>query len=55
MIFEKIARDTPEAQQRMGQLLKELRIRTLETALAEEAKRKRAFVIKRQLEITIED
>ena len=55
VIFEKIAGDTPEAQQRMGQLLKELRIRTLETALAEEAKRKREYVIQRQLEITIED
>jgi hypothetical protein len=55
VIFEKIASDTPEAQRRLGQLLKELRIRTMETALAEEAKRKRDYVIKRQLEITIED
>ena len=37
----------------MAELLKELRVRTLETVLAQEARRKRVTVIKRQLEITI--
>ena len=51
--FEKISRDSVEAQERMAELLKELRVRTLETVLAQEARRKRDYVIKRQLEITI--
>ncbi len=51
--FEKIGSDSVEAQERMAELLKELRVRTLETVLAQEARRKRDYVIKRQLEITI--
>ena len=51
--FEKIGSDSVEAQERMAELLRELRVRTLETVLAQEARRKRDYVIKRQLEITI--
>ncbi len=51
--FEKTRSDSAEGQERLAELLRELRIRTLETVLAEEARRKRDYVIKRQLEITI--
>ncbi len=53
VVFEKTRSDTAEGQERLAELLRELRIRTLETVLAEEARRKRDYVIKRQLEITI--
>ena len=52
--FEKTPSNTREGQQRLAELLKELQIRTLETQLAEEARRKREYVVERQLEITIE-
>lgn len=54
VVFEKTPSDTAEGRRRLEQLLKELRIRTVETQLAEEARHKRDTVIKRQLEITIE-
>ena len=52
--FEKTDGDTPEERARLEQLLKELRIRTLETELAEAARRRREYVVERQLEITID-
>ncbi|MEE9279373.1 MAG: vWA domain-containing protein [Myxococcota bacterium] len=54
VVFEKTPSNTPEGKRRLASLLKELQIRTLETQLAEQAKRKREYVIKRQLEITVE-
>ena len=51
--FEKTRTDTAEGQERLAELLRQLRIRTLETVLAEEARRKRDYVVERQLEITI--
>ncbi len=53
-MFEKTPSNTPEGQRRLAALLKELQIRTLETQLAAEAKRRREYVVKRQLEITVE-
>jgi hypothetical protein len=54
VMFEKTAGDTPDEQLRLQALLKQLKVRTLETELAAEARRKRERVRARQLEIEIE-
>ena len=55
VFFEKTPGTSPAERARLDALLKELQIRTLETRLAEEARRKREFILKRTLEIEIED
>ena len=52
--FEQIPADAPGARRRLQVLLEELRQRTLETRLAEEARSRRAQALKRSLEITVE-
>ena len=55
VFFEKTPGTSPEERARLEALLKELQIRTLETRLAEQARRKREFILKRTLEIEIEE
>ena len=52
--FEKTSTDTAEARKRLELLLEQLRVRTLETQLAKEARRKRERILERQLTIEVE-
>ena len=52
--FEKTSADTVEARKRLELLLEQLRLRTLETQLAKEARRKRERILERQLTIEVE-
>ena len=54
VIFEKTSTDTAEARKRLELLLEQLRLRTLETQLANEARRKRERILQRQLTIEME-
>ena len=53
--FEKMPAETPSQVAAARQLLKELRIRTLETELAARVRRKRAEDRERRLEIEVEE
>ena len=52
--FEKTASETAEGRRRLELLLEQLRARTLETQLAEEARRKRDRILRKQLLIEVE-
>ena len=52
--FQKTSTDTAEARKRLELLLEQLRLRTLETQLAKEARRKRERILERQLTIEVE-
>ncbi len=54
VIFEKTSADTTEGRKRLEILLEQLRLRTLETELAKEARRKRERILQRQLTIEVE-
>ena len=54
VLFTKTRIDTAEARRRIQELLKRLRIRTLETQLAEEARMKREQALERTLKIEVE-
>ena len=54
VFFEKTLGTSPKERARLEALLKDLRIRTLETQLAEQARRRREFILERTLEIEIE-
>ena len=52
--FEKTSANTVEARKHLELLLEQLRLRTLETQLAKEARRKRERILERQLTIEVE-
>ncbi len=54
VIFEKVPAESDRERARLRQLLKDLRIRTLETELAARVQRKREEQRRRQLEIEVE-
>ncbi len=54
VLFEQTATDTAEARRQLQLLLEQIRLRTLETQLAEEARLKRDRALERQLEIKVE-
>ncbi len=54
VVFQQVPAETEAEQDKLRQLLKDLRIRTLETELAERVRRKRDEQRERQLEINVE-
>ena len=54
VVFEKTSSATPGGMRRLELLLEQLRLRSIETQLAEEARRKRDRLMQRQLEIEVE-
>jgi len=54
VFFERTARDSAKGRRRLELLLEQLKIRTLETQLAEQARQKRERIRKRQLTIEVE-
>ena len=54
VIFEKTSSNTAEGRRRLELMLEQLRIRTLETQLAKEAREKRQRILERQLTIEVE-